>query len=86
MTSSIAGTVTNGVVVPNFLLPEGTRVEIQLQTARAEVSSNMVRLAPGELRRLPQAERQAILTVAAAIAEEDYRDDKELTGFNAFNS
>ena len=46
----------------------------------------MVRLAPGELRRLPRAERQAILTVAAAIAEEDYRDDKELTGFNAFNS
>jgi hypothetical protein len=33
---------------------------------------------------MPRAERQAVLAGAAALAEEDYRNDKELTGFAAF--
>ena len=41
---------------------------------------------PGELRRMPRDERQAVLAAAAALAEEDYRDDKELTGFDAFSA
>jgi hypothetical protein len=43
------------------------------------------RLTPGELRRMPREQRQAILAAAAAWAEQDYRSDKELTGFEAFS-
>jgi hypothetical protein len=42
------------------------------------------RLTPGELRRLPREQRRAILAAAAELAEDDYRSDKELTGFEAF--
>jgi hypothetical protein len=42
-------------------------------------------LAPGELRRIPREQRQAILGAAAELAEQDYRSDKELTGFEAFS-
>jgi hypothetical protein len=34
---------------------------------------------------MPREQRQAILAAAAAIAEEDYRSDLELTGFEAFS-
>jgi acyl-CoA reductase-like NAD-dependent aldehyde dehydrogenase len=37
-----------------------------------------------ELRKLPQAQRDAILEAAAALAEEDYRNDSQLTAFEAF--
>ncbi|HVA49160.1 MAG TPA: hypothetical protein VNH11_22545 [Pirellulales bacterium] len=37
-----------------------------------------------ELRKLPPAERDAILEAAAAMAEEDYRNDPALTAFEAF--
>jgi hypothetical protein len=37
-----------------------------------------------ELRRRPRSERQAILAAAAALAEADYRDNSELTAFDAF--
>ena len=37
-----------------------------------------------ELRRLPAAERDAILEKAAALAEHDYLHDPELTAFEAF--
>ena len=37
-----------------------------------------------ELRKRPRAERQAILAAAAALAENDYLSDKDLTDFNAF--
>ena len=43
------------------------------------------RLTPAELRSMPRDQRQAILAAAAALAEEDYRSDKELTGFEAFS-
>jgi hypothetical protein len=34
---------------------------------------------------MPRKERQAILAAAALLAEQDYRDDKDLTGFDAFS-
>jgi hypothetical protein len=37
-----------------------------------------------ELRKLPYHERDAILKAAAALAEEDYRKNPELTAFEAF--
>ncbi len=37
-----------------------------------------------ELRKLPAAERDAILEAAAAMAEEIYRTNPELTDFEAF--
>jgi hypothetical protein len=37
-----------------------------------------------ELRKLPPEQRDAILEAAAARAEEDYRNDRELTVFEAF--
>jgi hypothetical protein len=83
MSTTITGVVTNGVIVPSLPLPEGISVEIQMKPSRAEVPAAC--LTPGELRKLPREERQAVLAAAAALAEEDYRDDKELTGFDAFS-
>jgi hypothetical protein len=40
---------------------------------------------PAELRWMPWEQRQAILAAAAELAEQDYRSDKELTGFDAFS-
>ena len=37
-----------------------------------------------DLRRLPPAQRDAIMEAAAARAEEDYRNDLQLTAFEAF--
>jgi hypothetical protein len=37
-----------------------------------------------DLRKLPSAERDAIMEAAAALAEEDYRNNPELTAFEAF--
>ncbi|HYT92690.1 MAG TPA: hypothetical protein VEL76_28495 [Gemmataceae bacterium] len=37
-----------------------------------------------ELRKLPREERDAILRIAAALAEEEYRSNPELTAFEAF--
>jgi hypothetical protein len=55
---------------------------------RVGVNAPQSVLAPGltlaELRRMPREQRQAILAAAAELAEEDYRSDKELTGFDAF--
>lgn len=86
MSSIVLGFVKNGVVVPNSPLPEGAQVEIQLKTAQPEVSPDAAaRLSPSELRKLPREQRQAILAAAAEIAEQDYRSDRELTGFEAFS-
>lgn len=83
MSTTITGVVTNGVVIPNLSLPEGAEVEIQVIPRRAKVPPAY--LTPGELRKLPREERQAVLAAAAVLAEADYRDDKELTGFDAFS-
>jgi hypothetical protein len=86
MSATITGVVTNGVVVPNAPLPEGACVEIQLQRTRLESPSSLVAsVTPGELRRMSREQRQAALAIAASMAEQDYRDDKELTGFDAFS-
>jgi hypothetical protein len=37
-----------------------------------------------ELRKLPPAGRDAIMEAAAALAEEEYRNNPELTAFEAF--
>ena len=37
-----------------------------------------------ELRKLPPEQRDAVLEAAASQAEEDYRNDRELTAFEAF--
>lgn len=38
-----------------------------------------------ELRRLPAEERDAILAAAAALAADEYRNDRALTAFEAFD-
>jgi hypothetical protein len=86
VSSIISGVVTNGVVVPSSPLPEGAQVEIQLKPSRPEVPPAVAaRVTPSELRKMPREQRQAILAAAAEIAEEDYRSDKDLTGFDAFS-
>jgi hypothetical protein len=75
MSVTVAGFVKNGVVVPNAPLPEGAVVEVRVVSA----------LTPAELRKMPREQRQAILAAAAERAEQDYRSDKELTGFEAFS-
>ncbi|HBI45918.1 MAG TPA: hypothetical protein DDY78_24140 [Planctomycetales bacterium] len=37
-----------------------------------------------ELRKLPAAERDAIMEAAAVVAEKDYRNNPELTAFEAY--
>lgn len=37
-----------------------------------------------ELRKLPPVERDAIMEAAAALAEKEYRNNRELTAFEAF--
>jgi acyl-CoA reductase-like NAD-dependent aldehyde dehydrogenase len=37
-----------------------------------------------ELRKLPPAERDAIMEAAAALLEDEYRNNPELTAFEAF--
>jgi hypothetical protein len=78
MSAVVAGFVKGGVIVPSAPLPEGAFVEVRVVGGPAG-------LTPGELRRLPREQRQAILAAAAELAEEDYRTDKELTGFEAFS-
>jgi hypothetical protein len=83
MSTIITGVVTNGVVIPSSPLPEGVEVEIRLNQASSAVPASHP--TPTELRRMPREQRQAILAAAAALAEDDYRTDKELTDFNAFS-
>jgi hypothetical protein len=54
-------------------------------TGTEQVPARATCLTPAELRRMPREQRQAILAAAAELAEEDYRSDKELTGFEAFS-
>jgi hypothetical protein len=111
MTTTIAGFVKNGVIIPNAPLPEGAYVEIHLSNVPPETtpvspegsatgepanrhasglsakgeSAAAARLTPGDLRSMPREQRQAILAAAAEIAVEDYKSDRELTGFDAFS-
>lgn len=85
MSTTITGVVTNGVVVTHTALPEGANAEILLKAVQPEVWANLARIPPDEFRKLPREERRAILAAAAELAEQDYRDDKELTGFDALS-
>jgi hypothetical protein len=86
MLNTITGVVMNGVVVPDSPLSEGERVEIRRQPHHAENSDAApVRFTLSELRKMSREQRQVILAAAAQMAEQDYRDDKELTGFDAFS-
>jgi hypothetical protein len=38
-----------------------------------------------ELRKLPPEQRDAVMEAAAALAEQDYRTNPELTAFEAFS-
>ena len=53
-----------------------------------DISNNTTKLrrrwTPSELRSLPREERDAIMEAAAALAEDDYRNDPALTAFEAF--
>jgi hypothetical protein len=82
MSVVVAGLVKNGVVVPNSPLPEGAQVEIRWNDGAGQAGTSIT---PRELRRMPREQRQAILAAAAELGEEDYRSDKELTGFEAFS-
>ena len=86
MSVSVAGFVINGVVVPNAPLPEGAAVEIRVQAGSSpgDEPGAVARFTPAELRRMPREQRHPILAAAAALAEHDYRSDKDLTGFEAF--
>jgi hypothetical protein len=86
MSIIVAGFVKNGVIVPDSPLPEGAQVEIQLKPAEPKVPpSAKAHVSPSELRKMPRVQRLAILAAAAEMAEEDYRSDRELTGFDAFS-
>lgn len=77
-------------------LSDEERLLLEEQLARSAEASGKARahqsepipacgLGPAELRKLPRQQRQAFLAEAAAIAEQDYRSDKDLTGFEAFS-
>jgi hypothetical protein len=86
MPNIVAGFVKDGVVVPDTPLPDGAFVEIQLKSTGSEIPpSGGSHVSPSELRKMPREQRQAILAAAAERAEQDYRSDKELTGFDAFS-
>ena len=83
---SITGIVANGVIVPNSPLPEGAHVEIWVTADPSQAPpAAAAHVTASELRKMPRQQRQAILAAAAKMAEQDYVDDKELTGFDAFS-
>lgn len=87
MAPTIGGIVKGGVIVPDELLPENAHVEIHVLGAVGEQPGRSVpptQLSPAELRQMPRAQRQTVLAAAAELAEEDYRTNPELTGFDAF--
>jgi hypothetical protein len=85
MATVVMGTVTNGVVIPASPLPEGAQVEVSVKAESQNAPVAHANLRPSELRKLPREKRQEILAAAAAFAEEIYRTDKDLTGFDAFS-
>ena len=60
-------------------------LELVERLAREGKHDTTSRPTPAELRKMPREQRQAILAAAAEMAEQDYRSDKELTGFEAFS-
>ena len=85
MSTIVTGIVTDGVVVLVSPLPEGVQVEVRVKADKSSPAANEACLSAGELLKLPREQRNAILAASAALAEELYRTDKELTGFDAFS-
>jgi hypothetical protein len=85
MSTIITGIVTNGVVVPASPLPEGTKVEVCVKAETPSMAATATCLSAGDLLKLPREQRRAILAAGAASAEELYRTEKELMGFDAFS-
>jgi hypothetical protein len=46
-------------------------------------ATSVTSLSARELRRLPAPEREAALATAAALAEREYRENRDLTAFEA---
>ena len=85
MSTVFTGVVVNGVIVPTSPLPEGAQVEVCLKGEPPIAKTTAACLSAAELLKLPPEEREAILAAGAAAAEELYRTDKDLTGFDAFS-
>ena len=85
MAITVTGIVSNGVVIPESPLPEGAEVEVSVRSQSLTAAAPARTLNASELRRLPREQREAILAAGAAAAEELYRTDKDLTGFDAFS-
>jgi hypothetical protein len=66
MSTIISGIVTNGVVVPNSPLPEGARVNIQVQPNRLDVPPELAQ----ELAAWQQGSAEA-LALVERLADED---------------
>lgn len=63
-----------------FGLPVLWEQEMNVQNT----TTTSTRWTAAELRKLPPAERDAIMEAAAALAEAEYRSDPQLTAFEAF--
>jgi hypothetical protein len=65
-------------------LPAGRVVVVVHPLSSASPSAPGRRWTATELRKLPPAQRDAILAEQAALLEDEYRHDPELTAFEAF--
>jgi hypothetical protein len=83
MSTIVTGIVAIGVVVPASPLPEGTHVDVVVKPEPPTVPTPEKYLTASELLKLPRDQRDAYLAAGAADAEELYRTDKDLTGFDA---
>jgi hypothetical protein len=85
MSTIVTGVVTNGVVVPASPLPEGTQVEVVVKSEPPILPASEKYLTAAELLKLPREQRDAYLAAGAKDAEELYRTNKELMGWDAFS-
>lgn len=84
MTTTVSGTVSNGVVVPASPLPEGAQAEVSVKSETNPAEPKKY-LTAAELLKLPREERDIYLAAQAADAEELYRTHPNLMGFDAFS-
>jgi hypothetical protein len=85
MSIVVTGVVANGVVVPTSPLPEGAQIEVCVKGEPPVVQPADGCLSASALLKLPREQRDAYLAARAAEAEELYRTDKNLMGFDAFS-